>query len=53
LPVRYVMVKAKSPAIVYNFEGAAIPFDDYVAQPVTPTVIMAINAGDLEVQPEE
>jgi len=48
LPEQMITVRAKGRAVVYTMQGARIPADNWVAVPVSPGVIRAIQAGDLE-----
>ena len=48
LPEQIIAVKAKGDAVVYTMYGAQIPNDTFVPVPVSPGVIKAIQAGDLE-----
>ena len=48
LPEQMIAVRAKNGAVVYTMHGSQIPEDTFVAVPVSPGVIKAIQAGDLE-----
>src|SRR5262245_29643356 len=49
LPVRTIHVKARDPAIVYTFEGRAIPSDAFVELPISANLMQAVRSGDLEI----
>jgi len=41
-------VKAKAGAVVYDIDGNRIPDGQYVAVPISPGVVTAVKAGDLD-----
>jgi len=53
LPEQDVIVRAVGEAVVYTMEGARIPNDHWLAVPVSPGVIRALQYGDLEEGEEE
>jgi len=43
-----VTVKAKNGAIVYDVDGNRIPGDRFVSVPISPGIVTAVKAGDLD-----
>ena len=48
LTQRMVRVRSKAPAVVYADDGSPIPSDQFEAVPISPRILEAIKAGDLE-----
>lgn len=48
VPELRISVRALNGAVIYSDEGVAIPEDNFVAVEVTPTIAIALDAGDLE-----
>jgi len=48
LPEQTITVRARNGAIVYTMEGTRIPEDEWATVPLSPGMIVAIRAGDLE-----
>ena len=52
LPERKIRVRAIAPRSYYTLEGVPIPNEQWVTVPISPSLMAAIKAGDLERGPD-